>query len=62
MKIDEKIEKIEERLSILETLDGKKIEELDERLSRVEGEIKVLISLLILNTTILASLLLHLVL
>jgi len=54
------LEDIKERLAKLEAMDGKKIEQLGERIAKLEGEIKLLLTLLGLDTTILITLLSHL--
>mgnify|MGYP001772609750 FL=1 len=60
MTTEKEIEQLRERIIRLEAMDGKKLEELEIKVAKLEGEIKLLLTLISLDTTILLTLLTHL--
>jgi len=50
---------LSERIARLEAMDGEKIYHLTERVAKLESKISLLITLLLADTTILTSLLIH---
>ena len=60
MTTEKEIENLRERIAKLEAMDGKKLEELEVKVAKLEGEIKLLLTLITLDTTILLTLLTHL--